>query len=156
MKTIAKILCPVDFSDPSRSAVDAAVDLAEHFSAEIVLFHAINQIDPTPSPAYTLTNHLMEQIPQIMQQMSANAHTALKEMVDNQIADRVPSRQLVELGEPADAIVRNAAKEQVDLIVIATHGRSGIKGFFFGSVAEKVVRTADCPVLTVKHGDGRK
>ena len=156
MKTISKIICPVDFSDPSRSAVDAAVDLAEHFSAEIVLFHAINQIDPTPTPAYTLTHHLMEQIPQIMRQMSDNAHNALKAMIDNQIAGRVPARQLVEVGDPAAAIVHNAAREQADLIVIATHGRSGIKGLFFGSVAEKVVRTADCPVLTVKHDPDRK
>lgn len=155
MKTINKILCPVDFSEPSRAAVKAAVDLAEHFSAEIVLFHAINQIDPTPTPAYTLTNHLMDQIPEIMQQMSDNAHKALQEVTDNQIADRVPFRQLVEIGDPADSIVRIADKEQVDLIVIDTHGRSGIKGFFFGSVAEKVVRTAACPVLTLKQrGDG--
>ena len=151
MKAINKILCPVDFSEPSHAALHTAVDLADRYSAEIVLFHAINQIDPTPSPSYTLTHHLMDQIPQIMQQMTENAHNALKELSDNHIAGRVPSRQLVEIGDPAASIVDAAGQEQADLIVIATHGRSGIKGFFFGSVAEKVVRTAECPVLTVKY-----
>ena len=151
MKTIRKIICPVDFSEPSDAALRYAVDLADHFSAEIVLLHAINQIDPTPSPSYTLTHHVMEQIPQIMQQMTENAHDALQKLIANHIADRVPARHVVEVGDPATRIVEAAEKEQADLIVIATHGRSGIKGFFFGSVAEKVVRTAGCPVLTMKH-----
>ena len=151
MKNIRKIICPVDFSEPSDAALRYAVDLADHFSAEIVLLHAINQIDPTPSPSYTLTHHVMEQIPQIMQQMTENAYDALKKLIANHIADRVPARYVVEIGDPATRIVKTAEAEQADLIVIATHGRSGIKGFFFGSVAEKVVRTAGCPVLTMKH-----
>ena len=151
MKNIRKIFCPVDFSEPSHAALGAAVDLADHFSAEIILFHAINQIDPMPAPSYTLNNHLMDHIPEIMQQMTENAHDALKKLIDNHIAGRVAARHLVEIGEPATSIVKAAQKEQADLIVIATHGRSGIKGFFFGSVAEKVVRTADCPVLTMKQ-----
>jgi nucleotide-binding universal stress UspA family protein len=154
MKNIAKILCPVDFSEPSHAALDSAVDLAERYSAEIILFHAISQIDPTPTPSYTLTNHLVEQIPQFMQQMTENAHKAMKDLIDNHIAGRVGSRQLVEIGDPASSIVDAAREEKVDLIVIATHGRSGIKGFFFGSVAEKVVRTAECPVLTMRRGPG--
>jgi nucleotide-binding universal stress UspA family protein len=57
------------------------------------------------------------------------------------------------IGEPAKSIVNLAENEQADLIVIATHGRSGIKGMFFGSVAEKVVRSATCPVLTMKYNE---
>ena len=151
MKDIATILCPVDFSEPSDAALVSAVDLAERFSAEIILLHAISNIDPMPSPSYTLTNHLVEQIPQIMQQMTENAHQALKELIDNRIADRVPVRKIVEIGDPANCIVQVARTEPADLIVIATHGRSGIRDFFFGSVAEKVVRSAECPVLTLRQ-----
>lgn len=151
MKNIQKILCPVDFSEPSHATLRSAVDLANHFSAEIILFHAISQIDPTPTPSYTLTNTLMDQIPQIMHQMTQNAHRALKELADNTLGGQVSARQLVEIGDPATSIVNVADEEAVDLIIIATHGRSGIKGLFFGSVAEKVVRTAKCPVLTMRQ-----
>ena len=154
MKNIAKILCPVDFSEPSHAALDSAVDLAERYSSELILFHAISQIDPTPTPSYTMTNHLMDQVHLFLQQMREHAHEALKGLSDSHIAGRVASRQLVKIGDPATSIVNAAKEEKVDLIVIATHGRSGIKGFFFGSVAEKVVRTAECPVLTTRLRSG--
>lgn len=150
MKQIKKILCPVDFSDPSEAALEAAVDLGGLYSAEIVLVHAINDIDPTPSPSYTLTPHLIEQIPQLMEQMKDNAHKALQALIDTYISGRLPVRDRVVVGAPARAIVRVATEEKADLIVIATHGRSGVQGLLFGSVAEKVVRTAECPVLTMK------
>ncbi len=151
MKNIDKILCPIDFSDPSRAALAHAVDLAEHFSARIILFHAISEIDHTPSPSYTLTPQLMDQMVQISHQMKENAEKAMKEMVDNIVPEGIDTRQQVAIGNPADRIVQAAEDEQVDLIVMATHGRSGIKGLIFGSVAEKVVRSAQCPVLTMKH-----
>lgn len=150
MKTITTILCPVDFSEPSDTALSSAVDLAERYAAEIVLIHAISEFDPAPSPSYTLTHQAMDQIPQIMQQMTENTHKAMRALIDNNIAGRIRARYRVEIGDPAASIVRVAKEEPADLIVIPTHGRSGIKGFFFGSVAEKVVRTAPCPVLTMK------
>ena len=151
MKTIRKIICPVDFSEPSDAALNSAVELAEHFSAEMVLCHAINEIDPTPSPSYTLTNQLMDQIPQIMGQMTENAHKAMQDLIKNHVGERIPADHRVVLGDPAKSIVKLAEDEQADLIVMATHGRSGIKGLFFGSVAEKVVRSATCPVLTMRY-----
>jgi len=150
MKDINKILCPVDFSEPSHAALDSAVELAQRYSAEIILFHAISQVDPTPTPSYTMTNHLVSQMHLFLQQMTDHAHNALKELIDNNISGRVATRQLVKVGDPATTITETAREENVDLIVIATHGRTGIKGLFFGSVAEKVVRTAECPVLTMR------
>jgi nucleotide-binding universal stress UspA family protein len=85
-----------------------------------------------------------------MQQMTENATKALKELTDVRIAGRVATQQMVEIGDPATSIVQAAKTRSVDLIVIATHGRSGLKGLIFGSVAEKVVRTAECPVLTMR------
>jgi nucleotide-binding universal stress UspA family protein len=151
MKNIKKIICPVDFSEPSDAALNSAVELAEHFSAAMVLCHAINEIDPTPSPSYTLTNQLMDQIPQIMGQMTENAHKAMQDLIKNHVGERIAADHRVVLGDPAKSIVKLAEDEQADLIVMATHGRSGIKGLFFGSVAEKVVRSATCPVLTMRY-----
>ncbi len=151
MKEIRKIICPVDFSEPSDAALRSAVDLAERYSAAIILVHAINQIDPTPPPSYTLTTQVMDQIPQIMGQMTENAHNAMQELIDKHAGKRILADHRVVIGDPATSIVALADEEQADLIVMATHGRSGIKGLFFGSVAEKVVRSAACPVLTMRY-----
>ena len=153
MKNLKKIVCPVDFSEPSDAALNSAVELAEHFSAEIILCHAINEIDPTPPPSYTLTHHLMDQIPQIMDQMTENAHKAMQDQIKNHVEKRISADHRVVIGDPAKSIVKLAEEEQADLIIMATHGRSGIKGLFFGSVAEKVVRSAICPVLTMRYRD---
>ena len=151
MKNLKKILSPVDFSEPSNAALISAVELAEQYSASIILVHAINEIDPTPSPSYTLTHHLMDQIPQIMGQMTENAHKAMQDLIKNHFDQRIPAEHRVVIGDPAESIVQLAENEEADLIVMATHGRSGLKGLFFGSVAEKVVRSAACPVLTMRY-----
>ena len=151
MKNLKKIICPVDFSEPSDAALKSAVELAEQYSASIILVHAITEIDPTPSPSYTLTHQLMDQIPQIMGQMTENAHKAMQDLIKNHVEDRIPSEHRVVIGDPAEHIVELAENEKADLIVMSTHGRSGIKGLFFGSVAEKVVRSAACPVLTMRY-----
>ena len=151
MKNLKKILCPVDFSEPSDAALVSAVELAERYSASIILVHAITQIDQTPSPSYTLTHHLMDQIPKIMGQMTENAHKAMQDLIKNHVEERIPAEHRVVIGDPAESIVELAENEEADLIVMATHGRSGIKGLFFGSVAEKVVRSAACPVLTMRY-----
>jgi nucleotide-binding universal stress UspA family protein len=151
MENINKILCPIDFSEPSDAALRAAVELASRYSASILLVHAINEIDPAPSPSYALDSRVVEQIPQLMAQMTDNASRAMQERIKNHNDSGIPMDHRVVVGEPAKSIVQLAADERVDLIAMATHGRSGIKGLFFGSVAEKVVRSATCPVLTVRE-----
>ena len=150
MKDVNRILCPVDFSEPSRMALEHAVYLANQFSAHILLFHAIAEVDHPPSPSYTLTPPLMDQMMQITRQMTDNAENALQELADDVVPQGIVTHKRVDVGDPAASIVRAAEEESADLIVMSTHGRSGIKGLFFGSVAEKVVRSADCPVLTMK------
>lgn len=150
MKTINKILCPVDFSDPSREAVQHAADLAKHFSARLFLFHAISETDYSPSQSYTLTPALIDQMIQITEHMKENAGNALNELIEDIIPPGISAEHHVDVGDPAKSIVLAAKEGGVDLIVMSTHGRSGIRGLFFGSVAEKVVRNAECPVLTMK------
>jgi nucleotide-binding universal stress UspA family protein len=75
----------------------------------------------------------------------------MQDLIKNCVEDRIPSEHRVIIGDPAESIVKLSEKEEADLIVMSTHGRSGIKGLFFGSVAEKVVRSAACPVLTMRY-----
>ena len=75
----------------------------------------------------------------------------MQDLIKNHVEKRIPADHRVVIGDPAKSIVKLAEDEQADLIVMATHGRSGIKGLFFGSVAEKVVRSATCPVLTMRY-----
>ena len=152
MESIKKIICPVDFSEPSLAALQSAVALAQKYTAKIILVHAVTEIDPAPSPSYTLNHNFMDQIPQIMAQIRENAQQALQQQVDTIVQKGVAVEPRVLTGAPAANIVRLADEAQADLIVMATHGRSGLSGLVFGSVAEKVVRTATCAVLTIRDG----
>jgi len=81
--------------------------------------------------------------------MEVYAKTTLEQVMQERISDRVKVSTMIQVGSAADQIVNTAAAEEFDLIVIATHGLTGWRRFVFGSVAEKVVRLAECPVLTI-------
>ncbi len=152
MESIKKIICPVDFSEPSRAALQSAVALAQKYTAKIILVHVVTVFDPAPSPSYTFNHTLMDQIPQIMEQVRENAQQALQKQADTIAQKGIAVEARVLTGTPAASIVGLADEDQADLIVMATHGRSGLSGLVFGSVAEKVVRTATCAVLTIRDG----
>lgn len=140
-----RILCPTDFSEPSYEAVKAADELASSFSAELILVHAVpplHFIPPSDAPP-TLT-------PLYLHEMEGAGQKGLRKLADERISKGVDVRLEVAQGPPAAEIVRIAHEERVDLIVIATHGATGIQRVIFGSVAEKVVRLAPCPVLTIR------
>jgi nucleotide-binding universal stress UspA family protein len=148
MLPVKRIVCPTDFSELSLQALREAVDLATHFGADIHLLNVIPSSDfPTDSEGIILPNAEEEYC------------TAVREKL-SEIATRFASKGLhitavVELGDPADQIVRFARDKQADLIVIATHGAKGWRHIAFGSVAEKVVRFAACPVLTIRTVAGQ-
>ena len=101
---------------------------------------------------YGYTNPLVASsfdVSQFRQDLTIYTENLLKEQVSHQVSPEVRTRELVTIGEAAPEILRIAAKEQVDLIVIASHGEKGWRRLVFGSVAEKVVRYAPCPVLTI-------
>ena len=139
-----KILCPVDFSDGSRRSLDTAVKLANDSKAELVLANVLALpvyyiVEPVAYP----TNFLA--------QLATAAETALAEWKADAVArgaQRVSTTLL--RGDAAHEIVEGAKREGCDLIIIGTHGRTGIKHVLLGSVAEKVVRHATCPVLVVR------
>jgi nucleotide-binding universal stress UspA family protein len=152
MLPIRKILGSTDFSIAGYPAVVTAGELADHFGAELVLMHVVQPVPPPPQVP-----------PECMAMLSSRSETEKSErdeinrsleQLNQLVADKLPKglsyRALVKVGSAADEIVRLAESENVDLLVIATHGRTGWRRLAFGSVAEKVIRTATRPVLVVQ------
>jgi universal stress protein A len=144
---IKNLLCPTDFSPPSLAAVKTAVELAAHFGAELCLAYVVPTIPlPTSDPAYDL------ELPEYEKMLHDDAVNKLRALQEEVMSPGVTVRTVVGHGAAADEIVILAEAERSDLIVIATHGTTGLRHFVFGSVAEKVVRMAKCAVLVVKQG----
>ena len=146
MLPIKLILCPTDFSAPACSCVRTAGELAEHFGAELLLVNIVPALpNLPPDPNYVF------KIPEYEQYLHADAEKHLREEREKLVGKNVKVRTQVGHGSAADEIVLIAKTEGVDLIVIATHGFTGFERWVFGSVAERVVRLAECPVLTVRQ-----
>ncbi len=147
MIEIKKILLPTDFSDTSKEALKYAVSLAGEYGARLTVLHVINR--------QLLTEGLnlprvisMEELETEMKKEAARQMAAfLKEARE---AEGIKPLTVILDGVPAAEITRYAKDEDVDLIVIGTHGRGAIEHMLFGGTAEKVVRKAPCPVLLVK------
>ncbi len=145
MLPIKKILCPTDFSDPSFEAVRTAREWTSYFDAELILLHVVS-----PAPVIPVgPDCVVPDLSLSEKEMGLSTQTALEELMVRFDLKGLNVRTQILIGNAADAIVRTAEKEQVDMIIIATHGRTGLNRLLFGSVAEKTVRLADCPVLTV-------
>jgi nucleotide-binding universal stress UspA family protein len=141
-----KILCPTDFSEGSRTAISQATEMAKQFRAAIYLLHAISmQAPPLPTdPGYSFD--MLETSKILDEQARKNLQEAAEQLKNAGLT----TRPIVVIGDAATAIVETAEREQVDLIVIATYGKTGWRRLAFGSVTEKVVRLATCPVLTLR------
>ena len=147
MLPLKKIFCPTDFSEPSYEALDRAKEFALHFGGELLLVHVVTPIPVIPVPdAPTSFN-----VPSYEKEMEASALVNLKQIVQEKISEKINVRMIVAQGDPALEIARIASEENSDLIVIATHGLTGWKKLIFGSVTEKVIRIARCPVLSIKQ-----
>jgi nucleotide-binding universal stress UspA family protein len=145
MANFKKILVPVDFSPHSAEAVRVAADIAEQYHGSITLVHVH---DPLP---YALPSEFDVFTPAQEARLIAEFEKRLavtQRAAESAGAQRVETRLLH--GQPSTAIVDAARSGQFDLIVMGTHGRTGIKHALLGSVAERVVRNAPCPVLTAK------
>ena len=149
---IRTILAPTDFSDASQEAVQAASDLALTFGAELVLVHVVSalpsfrgNIAPT-APGFNIDMFQRDLIADWGQELEALAGQLRAGDKEKRV------RTIIKEGDPGGNIVELAEKEDVDLVVIATHGRTGFARFVFGSVAEKVVRRSSRPVLVIPAG----
>jgi len=146
MLTIRTILCPTDFSEPSYEGLKYAIELATQFGAELCVAHVVPAVPPLP----TNPNFVFE-IPEYERGLHADAERNLREMVEKRIPKGLKVRTVIGHGDAGRELVRIAEDERADLIVIATTGTTGFRHLLFGSVAEKVVRLAACPVLTVRR-----
>jgi nucleotide-binding universal stress UspA family protein len=144
MLDVKKILCPTDFSEPSKRAIELALSIAEKFEAQIYLVHVVPDI---PRLAPSRTAHF--DVPEYQRILRGDAEKQLAEVAKSVAG--VKTHTLLREGSAADGILKAAEENAVDLIVIATAGASGWEHAIFGSVAEKVVRRARCPVLTIRR-----
>lgn len=145
---VARILVPIDFSESSKDALNYAVQFAKRFGAELILVHIV---EPTVYPA----DFSFAQVgfPNIDEELRNESAEKLSKLVA-QIMEDVPARSVVRTGKAFLEIIGVAKEEAVDLIIMATHGHTGVEHILFGSTAEKVVRKAPCPVLTVRPRSG--
>jgi universal stress protein A len=134
------LVVTTDFSANSAVAIRPALAIAEKFGARIVLVHVLEA--PSADPGHPGKDALSD--------LAGMAHEQLEEFGGREIGHRVPWSPEVATGPAYLAITDAARRHGADLIVVATHGRTGVLHLLLGSVAERVVRTATCPVLTVR------
>ena len=143
---INKILVPVDFSDYSKSSLRYAVNFSKLFKAEMILIYVVEPVIYPP-------DFSMGQIaiPSVHSEWDKRAREELDKLSKSEIPADVKVKSIIKTGKPFMEIIETASEENVDLIIIATHGHSGVEHILFGSTAEKVVRKAPCPVLTLRE-----
>jgi len=145
MIALERILVPTDFSGCSDAALKYGRALNETFGATLHLLHVVQDPYTQPWAAEAFPTPLGEMLVQWEAQARQRLATLLPE------GDRAGAVIATIVGSPFYEIVRYATEQQIDLIVIGTHGRGPLGHMLLGSVAEKVVRKAPCPVLTVRH-----
>jgi nucleotide-binding universal stress UspA family protein len=143
---IKSILAPTDFSTHSERAVRYACQLAERFGSSLHLLHVLSEILPAgPDPL------LMPAMPaQYYRENEDRARDTLGRLLDPSWGKPISVVTTVRWGSPVETIVAYAVENRIDLITIATHGRTGLSHVLLGSVAEHIVREAPCPVLTIR------
>jgi nucleotide-binding universal stress UspA family protein len=145
MLTIKKILCPTDFSEASLKGLDYAAELAAIFQAEISVLYVLPMLPPAPNDP-----NVSFEVPEFERLVHKDSEEKLKALVAARIPKTVKATTYVGHGSAAKEIVKVAEEEKTDLIVIATHGHSGWHHLVLGSVAEKVIRLAHCPVFAYR------
>ncbi len=147
---VERILFPTDFSEGAQHALHSAVDLAEHYNSKLYILHVV----------YDITQAVGMHVPHI------SSDEVFKEMNDwtmkeigtcciEEIRKLPDVEKKVVKGIPHEEILKYASNEKIDMIVMGTYGRVGIERLIFGNTAERVVRRAPCPVMTVKVPEHR-
>jgi len=141
---LEKILAPTDLSKLSRAAVRYALEMALAQGAEVIVYHVISEDgdwfdkDDELNPAKALVPKLAQRLAEFVRENCA------------EFAGKVKVREIVEVGVPYKEIVRKAEEEKADMIIMSTHGRTGMEQLMVGSVTAKVVARTACPVLSIR------
>ena len=145
MKAIEKILVATDFSEYSEEACEYAITLAKKFNASLTVLHVINE--PVDLRGFYVPHITFEQLEK---EISEGAVKMLDKFCSENMGEFADYETVVTTGVPYEEIVRIAEEKAVSMVVIGTHGRTGLDHLIFGSTAERVVRTSHCPVLTIR------
>jgi nucleotide-binding universal stress UspA family protein len=142
---LTKILVPIDFSDCSKKALQYAVPFVKQFGATITLLHVVH-VNYVGGPEFGALDFPFTEV-----ELRKSAEQQLAEVAATELQPKTAAETLVRIGQEVVEIVGAAKELESDLIIISTHGRTGLKHVFMGSVAENVVRLAPCPVLVVRE-----
>jgi nucleotide-binding universal stress UspA family protein len=142
---LSKVLVPIDFSECSQKALQYAVPLAQQFNASLLLVYVM------PVHYYVGSEFGPLDVPLPEADLLRKSEAKLTQLAERELADRVVAECRVLRGQPVHELVRVAREEAVDLILLSTHGHTGLKHVLLGSVAENVMRYASCPVLVVRE-----
>lgn len=146
MSLIKNILVPIDFSDYSKNALKYAVQFAKTFNAKIFLIYVV---EPMIYPADFSMGQVA--IPSMDSDLQNRAEEELKNLAKSYSETALQIETIIKTGKPFVEINETAKETDADLIIMATHGHTGVEHLLFGSTAEKVVRKAPCPVLTLRE-----
>jgi nucleotide-binding universal stress UspA family protein len=145
MKPFTKILTAIDFSENSECAFEYALTLATQFNAELTIIHVINE--PVDLRGFYVPHISFEQLEK---EIEESAVKMMETFCSTKLGTFSNYKTSIMTGIPYDEITAAAARIDASLIVLGTHGRTGLDRILFGSTAERVVRSASCPVLTVR------
>jgi len=146
MLAIKQILLPIDFSEFSKISLPYAIDLAKKFKSDIHIIHVFDEniLDP-----YYFSNPKSSQ--EFFQHVQNDFQKTIDSLIEDFDTEGINIIPILANGTPFVEIIRYSKKEKIDLIIISTHGRSGLSQMLIGGTAEKIIRKAPCPVLTVRH-----
>ena len=145
MITIKNILCPIDYSVYSEKALEYAIEFAAKYQAKLYLIHVldIRIYDMNDPDLYNVSIVDKDTIDRLKER--------LLRCIREDIKEKISVEAVVVQGVPFTEIIRAAKEYMADLVVLGTHGRTGLSQAIMGSVAERVVRKSPCPVLTIRH-----
>jgi nucleotide-binding universal stress UspA family protein len=142
---IRSLLVPIDFSVHSKNALRFAIGIARKFGASVQLVYVV---EPTIYPADLGFGQVV--LPGVEDELREKGGEELRALIAKEVGRSVKASWTVRTGNPHQEILREAEERKVDMIVVATHGHSGVEHMLFGSTADRVVRHAKCPVLTIR------
>ena len=146
MNQFKKVLVAVDFSENSEYAFNYALDLSKQFGGELTIVHVLNE--PANLVGFYIPNSVVFE--QLNKEVEEGASSKMENFCSANMGDFKNYKTSIVSGHPYEEIIRKANETDASLIVMGTHGRTGIEHLIFGSTAERVVRSASCPVLTIR------
>lgn len=140
---IERILFPTDFSECAQHALMYALSIATEYRAQLIALHVVPQLNLPPE--------MESSAGALYDEMERIARAKIAKLVPKRFLEKIKVQNIIVRGVPFLEIIKEAKKRNADLIIIATHGRTGLQHAVFGSTTEKVARKAPCPILIVRH-----